>query len=63
MVYLARNETDDDHVAAHWGDHVVDLGARGHLGRNEPDDDVAAGCPEACVRAVTCRNQMPSDPW
>jgi hypothetical protein len=24
MVHLAPNETDDDHVAAHWGDQVSD---------------------------------------
>ena len=24
MVHLALNEVDDDHVAAHWGDHVSD---------------------------------------
>jgi hypothetical protein len=24
MVHLALNEVDDDHVAAHWGDHVTD---------------------------------------
>ena len=24
MVHLAINEVDDDHVAAHWGDHVTD---------------------------------------
>ena len=24
MVHLALNEADDDHVAAHWGDHVTD---------------------------------------
>jgi quercetin dioxygenase-like cupin family protein len=24
MVHLALNETDDDHPAAHWGDHVTD---------------------------------------
>ena len=23
MVHLALNEADDDHVAAHWGDHVT----------------------------------------
>jgi quercetin dioxygenase-like cupin family protein len=24
MVHLALNEVDDDHPAAHWGDHVTD---------------------------------------
>ncbi len=24
MVHVALNEVDDDHVAAHWGDHVTD---------------------------------------
>jgi hypothetical protein len=24
MVHLAVNEVDDDHPAAHWGDHVTD---------------------------------------
>jgi quercetin dioxygenase-like cupin family protein len=24
MVHLALNEVDEDHVAAHWGDHVTD---------------------------------------
>jgi hypothetical protein len=24
MVHLALNEVDDEHVAAHWGEHVSD---------------------------------------
>ena len=24
MVHLALNEVDDDHPAAHWGEHVTD---------------------------------------
>ncbi len=24
MVHIALNEADDDHVAAHWGEHVTD---------------------------------------
>jgi hypothetical protein len=24
MVHLALNEVDDEHVAAHWGEHVTD---------------------------------------
>ena len=24
MVHLALNEVDDDHEAAHWGEHVTD---------------------------------------